>query len=392
MIQIPLGLRTSVHSADEFRNLVIRQSNGAVVRLGDVARVELSSDSNQQSVMFSGNNSVFIGVGAVPTANVLDVVNRARARYDILKNQLPQGLTADIAYDATETVRGSIYEVIKTLLESLAIVAVVVFAFLRSARASVIPVVTIPLSLIGTFAIIYVLGFSINLLTLLALVLATGLVVDDAIIVVENVSREIAEGASPLDAALRSARSLSSPIIAMTVVLIAVYVPIALRRGLTGALFTEFAMTLVGSVTVSALLALTLSPMMCRYPVETGQSARRRGHDSGDNAMHRVYGGILHHALSWRVPLVAFGVLLILALSGFFYAGSRSELAPQEDNGFLNMGGSVSPTASYDQLMLYSTQVSRILNADKAIDSTFMFTSPGQIGGGMKLIPLDQAR
>jgi multidrug efflux pump len=388
MIQIPLGLRTSVHSADEFRNLVIRQSNGAVVRLGDVARVELSSDSNQQSVTFSGNNSVFIGVGAVPTANVLDVVNRARARYDILKTQLPQGLTADIAYDATQTVRGSIYEVIKTLLESLAIVAVVVFAFLRSARASVIPVVTIPLSLIGTFAIIYVLGFSINLLTLLALVLATGLVVDDAIIVVENVSREIAEGASPLDAALRSARTLSSPIIAMTVVLIAVYVPIALRRGLTGALFTEFAMTLVGSVTVSALLALTLSPMMCRYLLKPAKGAQAR-HDSGDDALHRIYGAILRHALSWRVPLVALGVL-ILALSGFFYAGSRSELAPQEDNGFLNIGGSVSPTASYDQLMLYSTQVSGILNGDKAIASTFMFTSPGQIGGGMKLTPIEQ--
>jgi multidrug efflux pump len=316
------------------------------------------------------------------------VVKRARARFDILKTQLPQGLAADVAYDATLSVQGSIVEVIKTLLESLAIVALVVFAFLRSVRASIIPVVTIPLSLIGTFAVIYLFGFSINLLTLLALVLATGLVVDDAIIVVENVSREVAEGATPLDAALRSARQLASPIIAMTVVLIAVYVPIALRRGLTGALFTEFAMTLVGSVTVSALLALTLSPMMCRFLLRPATAAQAK-HDSGDDWLHRAYSAMLGLALSWRVPLVAFGVL-VLALSGFFYSGSRSELAPQEDAGFINIGGSVSPTASFDQLLIYARQVSHILIADHMIESTFLFTTPGQLGGGVKLTPLGQ--
>jgi multidrug efflux pump len=388
MIQIPLGLTTSVHSADEFRRLVIRQAGGAVVRLGDVARVELSSDNSQQAVMFDAQPSVFLGIGAVPTANVLDVVNRARARFDALKTQLPQGLSADIAYDATQSVRGSITEVIKTLLESLGIVALVVFAFLRSVRASIIPVVTIPLSLIGTFAIIYLFGFSINLLTLLALVLATGLVVDDAIIVVENVAREVAEGATPLEAALRSARQLAAPIIAMTVVLIAVYVPIALRRGLTGALFTEFAMTLVGSVTVSALLALTLSPMMCRFLLRPASASQAR-HDAGDDAMHRMYGAALRVALSWRVPLVGFGVL-VLALSFILYSGSRTELAPQEDAGFVNLGGSVSPTASFDQLMIYAQQVGNILTGDRVISKTFMFTQPGNLGGGFGLVPIGQ--
>jgi multidrug efflux pump len=388
MIQIPLGMTSSVHSADEFRRLVIRQMNGAIVRLGDVATVELASDNSQQSVTFNGQDSVFIGVGAVPSANVLEVVKRARAKFEQIKAQLPEGLQADIAYDATLSVEGSIREVVKTLLESLAIVALVVFAFLRSVRASVIPVVTIPLSLIGTFAIIYLLGFSINLLTLLALVLATGLVVDDAIIVVENVSREIAEGASPLEAALRSARQLASPIIAMTVVLIAVYVPIALRRGLTGALFTEFAMTLVGSVTVSALLALTLSPMMCRFMLKPARGKQAQ-HDTGDDALHRIYGAVLRRALFLRVPLVVFGVL-VLGLSGYFYAGSRTELAPQEDAGFVQMGGSVSPTASYDQLAIYGKQAGEVFAKDPFVYKTFMFVSPGQLGGGAGLIPIGQ--
>jgi multidrug efflux pump len=242
MVQIPLGITTGVHSARAFRDLVIKQTNGAIVRLGDVAQVELGADNYQQLLSDDGFPAKFIDIEAVPNANVVDVVNAVRARFDALKVSLPQGLEADIVFDVTTDVRASITEVAKTLAESLLIVTLVVFAFLRSARASLIPVVTIPLSLIGTFAVMWMLGFSINLLTLLALVLATGLVVDDAIIVVENVSREMAEGASPLEAALRSARGLAGPIVAMTVVLIAVYIPIALRTGLTGALFTEDAL------------------------------------------------------------------------------------------------------------------------------------------------------
>jgi len=383
MVQVPLGITTGVHSARAFRDLVIRQSNGGIVRLGDVANVELGSDNYQQSMRANGKPCVLIDMEPVPTANLLDVVSRVRQKFDDLKASLPQGLHAQVMYDVTSNVRSSIAEVAKTLAESLAIVSIVVFAFLRSARASLIPVVTIPLSLIGTFAVMWLFGFSINLLTLLALVLATGLVVDDAIIVVENVSREMAEGASPLDAALRSARSLAAPIVAMTVVLIAVYVPIALRTGLTGALFSEFAMTLVGSVTVSAVLALSLSPMMCRYLLRAPRRpvpapARRLP------LMQRIYRPLLHVALTVRLPLVAFGIL-VLGASYFLYQGSTSELAPQEDTGFLQIGGAAPPTGTIDFLKLYDKQLAHIEQSLPESELSFGFETPGQVGGGIML-------
>jgi len=379
MISIPLTLTTGLHDVDAFRNLIIRQSGGAIVRLGDVARVELGSDNYQQSILFGGKPAVLIDVEPTPDANELDLTARVRQRFNSIVAQLPKGLEGDVAYDVTESVRGSIREVVKTLLASLGIVSLVVFAFLRSPRAALIPVVTIPLSLIGTFGLLYVCGFSINLLTLLALVLATGLVVDDAIIVVENVAREMAEGASPLEAALRSARSLASPIIAMTVVLVAVYVPIALRSGLTGALFREFALTLVGAVTVSAVLALTLSPMMCRYLLKPGGHAAH-----GPDLLHRVYRRGLRGALAFRWGMVALG-LVVLSASFVFYRGAHSELAPQEDVGFLGMGGSVAANSSIDQLHLYEKQITAIQAAEKDIDRTYGFSGPGQLGGGIGL-------
>ena len=389
MIQIPLGITTGVHSASEFKRLVIRQQGGAIVRLADVAKVELGSDNYQQSIRADGQDAVLIDVEVVPNANILDVVNAVKSRFTAMKADLPQGLQAEVAYDVTSSVNASIHEVVTTLLESLAIVALVVFAFLRSARASLIPVVTIPLSLIGTFAILWVLGFSINLLTLLALVLATGLVVDDAIIVVENVSREIGEGASPLEAALRSARTLASPIIAMTVVLVAVYVPIALRSGLTGALFTEFAMTLVGSVTVSAVLALTLSPMMCRYLLK-GRPEDGRGHGGEVAArrpfLQRAYRPLLRAALTLRLPIAAFGIL-VLAGSFLLYRGAKTELAPQEDAGVIILGGAVAADSSVDLLQLYDDQ---IFDYEKQIperEATWAVDQPGQAQGGMMLRP-----
>jgi multidrug efflux pump len=380
-VQIPLGITTGLHTEKQFRDLVIRQNNGAITRLGDVAEVELGSDSYAQSVRFDGHDSVFIDIEPTPTANVLDVVAAAQKRFAVIKAGLPQGMVGDVAYDISESVVQSIHEVAKTLLESLVIVTLVVFAFLRSMRASLIPVVTIPLSLIGTFAILWGMGFSINLLTLLALVLATGLVVDDAIIVVENVAREMSEGATPLDAALRSARQLASPIVAMTVVLVAVYVPIALRSGLTGALFTEFAMTLVGSVTVSAVLALTLSPMMCRFLLKPHTDQRR----PEVPLMQRVYRPALRVALSARVPVVAFG-LLVLAGSIWLYRGSTSELAPQEDVGFLAGQGSVSATASMDMLRNYETPVYKMVSGTPEVDRVYQIDQPGQvqIGVGLK--------
>jgi multidrug efflux pump len=381
MVQVPLGITTGVHSVAEFRDLVIRQSGGAITRLGDVARVELGSDTYAQSVQFDGVPSIFIDVEIVPDANVLEVLHRVRQRYEALRAELPQGLSADIANDVSTNIQQSITEVAKTLGESLAIVTLVVFAFLRSARASLIPVVTIPLSLIGTFAVLWAFGFSINLLTLLALVLATGLVVDDAIIVVENVSREMAEGVPALDASLRSARSLAGPILAMTVVLVAVYVPIALRSGLTGALFTEFALTVVGAVTMSAVLALTLSPMMCRFLLRP--PARRAGR-VGMSAMQRAYRPLLRAALTLRVALVVAGIA-VLGGSYVLYAGSRSELAPPEDHGFINMGGNVSPNASIDLLKLYDKQIADIERSLPEFFKAFQFDQTGQSGGGVML-------
>src|SRR5438067_2152399 len=255
---------TDLHSVEQFRPLSIKQSNGAIVRLQDVATVVLGAEDYDANVSFSGRLAVFIGIKAAPDANILDVARRVRDVMPDIQAQLPTGLSGEIVYDATKFVSASIREVVKTLIQALLIVTVVIFLFLGSVRAVTIPIVAMPLSLIGTFFFMLVLGYSMNLLTLLALVLAIGLVVDDAIIVVENVDRHMKEeGKTPLQASLLAARELGGPILAMTVVLIAVYVPIGFQKGLTGALFTEFAFTLAGAVTVSAVIALTLSPMMC---------------------------------------------------------------------------------------------------------------------------------
>ena len=384
MTSVTLGVNTGLHSAQQFRDMVIRQSNGAIVRLGDVAKVELGADDYSSSVLVSGKPGIFVAIEVLPSANILDVVTRAHAKLDSIHASLPQGLDSSIEYDATESVRESISEVMKTLAESLLIVTVVVFAFLRSPRATVIPIITIPLSLIGTFFILWMFGFSINLLTLLALVLATGLVVDDAIIVVENVSREMSEGASRLEAALNSARQLASPIIAMTIVLVAVYVPIALRTGLTGALFTEFAITMVGSVTVSAVLALTLSPMMCRFLLKPHAGpARKRP------IYERVYKPTLHAALSMRFAVVLFG-LLVLGASVMLYRGAKSELAPQEDDSFIVEQASAPATATVDYLRVYQPMISKIYNGIPEGRASWQWDQPGGANGGIVLKPGSQ--
>ena len=262
MVQVDLTASTDLHSLDEFRDLVLKQSGGAIVRLKDVANVTLGFDDYETEVGFDGQQAVYLGIQVAPSANLLDVINGVHAVFPGIQSQLPQGLNGQIVYDSTDFVSSAIHEVVRTLVMAVLIVTSVVFVFLGSPRSVLIPVVAIPLSLIGTFTIMLLCGFSINLLTLLALVLAIGLVVDDAIIVVENVNRHLEDGMKPMPAAIQAARELAGPIIAMTVVLVAVYVPIGFQGGLTGALFTEFAFTLVGAVTVSAIVALTLSPMM----------------------------------------------------------------------------------------------------------------------------------
>ena len=337
MVSVDLTAATDLHSVDEFRQLVIKQKDGAIVRLQDVANVVLGAENYDFNVSFSGKLAVFIGIKVAPESNLLEVAQRVRAALPDIQSQLPNGLSGEIVYDSTGFVTASIHEVVKTLVEALLIVTVVIFLFLGSIRAVIIPVIAMPLSLIGTFFVMLALGYSMNLLTLLALVLAIGLVVDDAIIVVENVDRHLKEeGKSPLAASLQAARELGGPIMAMTVVLVAVYVPIGFQKGLTGALFTEFAFTLAGAVTVSAVIALTLSPMMCSRFFSSEQESGRfvQFIDRQFNRVRNGYQRLLRGLLSTWSVVVVMGVLLFGA-TVLLGMTSKSELAPEEDQGFV---------------------------------------------------------
>src|SRR5213596_3701638 len=265
LLQVNLTANTDLHTVDDFKKLVIRQEKGNLVRLSDIANVVLGAEDYNTEVRFSGQKAVFMGIWVLPNANAVDVIKRVRAEMEQIKRELPTGMTGDIAYDATAYINDAIHEVIKTLLDTLLIVMVVIFLFLGSIRSVIVPVVAIPISLIGAMFLMQVFGFSLNLLTLLAIVLSVGLVVDDAIVVVENVERHMREGMSRMNAALVGARELIGPIIAMTITLATVYTPIALQGGLTGALFREFALTLPGAVFISGVVALTLSPMMSAH-------------------------------------------------------------------------------------------------------------------------------
>ncbi len=382
-VTVPLRAGTDLHSVEEFKQLAVKRSGDAIVRLQDVATVTLGSDNYDFNVAFSGVRSVFIGIKVAPQANILDVAKRVRDSMPELKAQLPTGLTGEIVYDSTDFINTSIVEVIKTLVEALLIVTLVIFLFLGSFRAVVVPVIAMPLSLVGTFFVMLALGYSINLLTLLALVLAIGLVVDDAIIVVENVDRHMKEGTPPMQAALMAARELGSPILAMTVVLIAVYVPIGFQGGLTGALFSEFAFTLAGAVTVSGIVALTLSPMMCAYIFKPAQDTGRFV-QAIDRIFERVRGGyerVLHSMLGTWPVLIVMGVVLSLLLAIMFKM-SQSELAPEEDQGVVLSLIQGPPTATADQMQTYANQAFEIAKALPEYKQMFQITGVPTINQG----------
>ncbi len=396
MVQVTLKASTALHSLEEFRDLVLKQEGGAIVRLSDVANVTLGSDDYESEVSFDGQKAVYIGIQVAPAANLLDVIKGVRDVFPAIQAQLPQGLNGKIIYDSTEFVNSAIEEVIRTLVEALVIVTLVVFAFLGSPRSVLIPVIAIPLSLIGTFAMMAAFGFSINLLTLLALVLAIGLVVDDAIIVVENVNRHLEEGQKPFPAAIQAARELGGPIIAMTVVLVAVYVPIGFQSGLTGALFTEFAFTLVGAVTISAIVALTLSPMMCSRLLkphaegDRGWEARLiRGIDRVFDRVRRGYSRRLKGSLDY-LPVTATFAVLVLGSIYFLYGATKSELAPQEDQGVIITFATSAPNSTIDQRQIYAREVYRIGAGHKETDHVFQLDVPGQSIAGFVLKPWDQ--
>jgi multidrug efflux pump len=395
MVQVDLTASTDLHSLDEFRNLVLKESGGAIVRLKDVANVTLGFDDYETAVGFDGQQAVYIGIQVTPTANLLDVINGVHAIFPGIQSQLPQGLNGQIVYDSTAFVNSSIHEVVRTLVMAVLIVTFVVFAFLGSPRSVVIPVVAIPLSLIGTFTFMLLCGFSINLLTLLALVLAIGLVVDDAIIVVENVNRHLEDGMRPIPAAIQAARELAGPIIAMTVVLVAVYVPIGFQGGLTGALFTEFAFTLVGAVTVSAIIALTLSPMMTSRLLRHGDSlprweARLIGFiDRQFNAIHRRYERWRRGSLNY-LPVTAVFALIVLGSIYFLYNSAKSELAPQEDQGVVITSATNAADSTLQQRQLYDRQIYETFASFPETDHVFELDMPGQNIAGMVLKPWDE--
>ena len=396
MIQVNLSASTSLHTVEEFKNLVLKQSGGAIVRLKDVAQVELGADSYEATVGFDGKKAVYIGIQVAPAANLLQVIQGVRAVFPDIISQLPAGLNGEIVYDSTAFVNSSINEVKNTLIEALLIVTVVVFLFLGSPRSVLIPTIAIPLSLVGTFVLMAAFGFSINLLTLLALVLAIGLVVDDAIIVVENVNRHLEEGMKPMGAAIQAARELAGPIVAMTVVLIAVYVPIGFQGGLTGALFTEFAFTLVGAVTVSAVVALTLTPMMSSRILKAHSHDRSGWEERIVDFIDRRFDGLrrgyqrwLHGSLNYRPVTYLFGVIILASLAPL-WMGAKQELAPQEDQGVVVALATSSPTATLQQRQLYNRQVYETFAKQSETDHVFQIDAPGQSIAGMVLKPWDE--
>ena len=334
--QISVNALTSLDSAKAFSKLVIAAHGDALVRLGDVSKIELGPQSSDSSSVFDGLKAVFIGVYGTPEANPLTVIDGVRAIIPSIQSQLPAGLQATIAYDSTKFIRASIYEVAKTLIEAAAIVIVVIFLFLGNLRSTFIPIVTIPLSLIGVMIALLALGYSINLLTLLALVLGIGLVVDDAIVVVENIYRHIEDGMTPFDAAIRGAHEIALPVVAMTITLAAVYAPIGFVTGVTGALFREFAFTLAGAVIVSGFIALTLSPMMCSKLLrhDMGQGWFGRFIDRSFERLRNGYRRRLHSTLNFRALTILI-LVGILALTGVMYLTTPRELAPEEDQGIL---------------------------------------------------------
>ncbi|HEY9155226.1 MAG TPA: efflux RND transporter permease subunit [Opitutaceae bacterium] len=265
MIQVNLTANTDLKTVDDFNQLVVSQKDGSLVRLGDVAKVDMGAEDYNTEVRFGGKKATFMGIWVLPNESTVEVLNRVTKVFPSIQARLPAGLTGDIAYDTSKYINDALHEILKTLCETLCIVMLVIFLFMGSLRTVLIPIVAMPLSLIGALFLMKVMGFTINLLTLLAIVLAVGLVVDDAIVVVENVERHIREGRRRIDAAILGARELLGPVISMTVTLAAVYAPIGFQGGLTGALFREFAFTLAGAVTVSGFVALTLSPMMSAY-------------------------------------------------------------------------------------------------------------------------------
>src|SRR5919109_1079946 len=393
MVSVNLVANTNLRTPEEFRQLVVKEDKGTVVRLGEIADVVLGAQNYEQDVRFNGQTAVFMGIWVLPTANSLDVIQRLRAVLPGIQSQLPAGMTLGIPYDSTEYIQDAINDVLRTLTETLLIVIVVIFLFLGSVRAVIIPIVAIPISLVGAVFLMLAAGFTVNLLTLLAIVLSVGLVVDDAIVMVENVERHLHAGKRPHRAAIDAARELVGPIISMTITLAAVYTPVGIQGGLTGALFREFAFTLAGAVIVSGFVALTLSPMMGSKLLREGDTDRgfagwiNRRFDGVRNIYTRTLSGTLRYR-----PVVLTLWVIVLLLMIPFYMFSQRELAPDEDEGVVFAVIQAPANATLDETNLFAQQMYDVYHSMPESDSIFQITSPTGGFGGMVTKPWSQRK
>lgn len=376
MLSVSLVANTDLKNVDEFKKLVVAQRNGTIIRLADVAEVVLGAEDYNTEVRFGGQTATFMGLWVLPTDSTVEVIKRVRSVMPEIERALPAGLKVKIAYDGTKYIDDALKEILRTLIETLIIVMLVIFLFMGSFRSVLIPIIAMPLSLVGALALMLMLGFTINLLTLLAIVLAVGIVVDDAIVVVENIERHIRDGQTPVEAAILGARELVGPVISMTITLAAVYAPIAFQGGLTGALFREFAMTLAGAVAVSGFVALTLSPMMSAYLLkdhdheEAGLSGKiNRIFDRVRNRYEKMIGA----SLGW-VPVTITAAILLTLLIVPFVMFAQNELAPKEDQGVVFSILQPSPTATIDQNVIFASQVQKMFESVPEYENSFQLT------------------
>jgi len=393
MTSVNLVANTNLQTVDDFKQLVVKESNGTVVRLGDIADVVMGAETYDQEVSFNGETAVFIGIFVLPTANTLDVMKRVREAMPEIQAQLPAGMKAGVPYDSSAYIQDAIDEVLKTLTETLIIVVLVIFLFLGSVRGVIIPVVAVPISLIGAVMLMLMFGFTINLLTLLAIVLSVGLVVDDAIVMVENIERHLHMGKTPLQAAADAARELVAPIIAMTITLAAVYTPVALQGGLTGSLFREFAFTLAGAVIISGFVALTLSPMMGSKLLRAGDTERGFAgwiNERFDRLRDR-YTRALAGTLNYR-PVVLTLWVLVIALIFPFYMFSQKELAPGEDQSFIFGIIQASANSTIEQTKIFASQIEKVYRSFPETESTFQVIFPTGGFSGMVAKPFHERK
>ncbi|MEO6994302.1 MAG: efflux RND transporter permease subunit [Lacunisphaera sp.] len=394
MFSVSLVANTDLKNVEQFKQLVVAERNGSVIRLSDVADVVLGAEDYNTEVKFGGQTATFMGIWVLPTDSTVEVIKRVREVIPEIERALPAGLHVKIAYDGTKYIDDALGEILQTLIETLVIVMLVIFIFMGSFRSVLIPIVAMPLSLVGAVALMYIFGFTINLLTLLAVVLAVGIVVDDAIVVVENIERHIRAGQTRIDAAILGARELVGPVISMTITLAAVYAPIAFQGGLTGALFREFAMTLAGAVAVSGFVALTLSPMMSAYLLkdhdheEAGLSGKINHVFDG---IRNRYEKIIAASLGW-VPVTITAAFLLTLLIIPFYMFAQQELAPKEDQGVVFSYLQAAPTSTIDQNVLYAAQVQKMFTSIPEYENSFQMTMTSGGFAGIILKPWSERK